>query len=109
MAGEGEGIIGVGYHPCEFVHHEFWDGRGYPDGLAGEEIPLGARVICATEVFDALTTPRPYQKRLAPDDAVKRMRQITGKVIAPAVMDALASAVEARKALIFIDDGHSPT
>lgn len=90
-------------------HHEFWDGHGYPDGLAGEEIPLGARVICATEVFDALTTPRPYQKRLAPDDAVKRMRQITGKVIDPAVMDALASAVEARKALIFIDDGHSPT
>jgi len=90
-------------------HHECWNGKGYPDGLAGSDIPLGARVICATEVFDALTTPRPYQKKLAPDDAVNCMRQLAGKVVDPSVLDALTGAVESRKALIFIDDAHSPT
>jgi response regulator RpfG family c-di-GMP phosphodiesterase len=88
-------------------HHEHWDGRGYPDGLAGEDIPVGARIICATEVYDALTTPRPYQQKLSPEQAVQRMHQFEGKVLDPAVMQALTSAVEERRALIFIDDNDS--
>ncbi len=85
-------------------HHECWDGSGYPDGLSNEDIPIGARIICATEVYDALTTPRPYQKKLSPEAATQRMRQLEGSVIDPSVMEALTHAVEARRALIFIDD-----
>lgn len=85
-------------------HHEQWDGNGYPDGLAGEEIPLGARIICASEVYDALTTSRPYQEKLAPEDAVDRMRLLGGRVIDPSVLDGMHAAVESRKTLVFIDD-----
>ncbi len=85
-------------------HHERWDGSGYPDGLSGADIPLGARIIGATEIYDALTTPRPYQEKVSPEEAVKRARQLQGKVLDPTVMDALADAVEARRALIFINE-----
>ncbi len=85
-------------------HHECWDGSGYPDGLSGDDIPLGARIIGASEIYDALTTPRPYQEKLSPEEAVKRIRQLQGKVLDPLVMDALADAVEARRALIFINE-----
>jgi putative nucleotidyltransferase with HDIG domain len=88
-------------------HHEHWDGSGYPDGLTGEEIPLGARILCAAEIYDALTTHRPYQDMLEPAEAANRMRQITGSVIDPRIMDALDTAVERRKNLVFIgaDEG----
>jgi len=43
------------------AHHERWDGTGYPDGLAGEEIPLGARIVALADAWDALSTPRPYK------------------------------------------------
>lgn len=85
-------------------HHEHWDGSGYPDGLAGEEIPLGARIICASEVYDALTTSRPYQEKLPPEEAVERMRHLSSKVLDPMVVEGMRSAVESRKTLIFIDD-----
>jgi len=85
-------------------HHEHWDGSGYPDGLAGEDIPLGARIICATEVYDALTTSRPYQEKLTPEEAVDRMRLLAGKIIDPMVLDGMCSAVESRRTLVFIDE-----
>ena len=59
-------------------HHERWDGFGYPDRLAGEAIPLGARIIGAVEIYDALTTARPYQEKMPPDMAVERMRDLIG-------------------------------
>jgi putative two-component system response regulator len=83
-------------------HHEHWDGSGYPDGLAGDDIPLGARIIGAAEVYDALTTARPYQDPLTPEDAADRMRSLAGKVIDPSVMDALAKSVERRQTLVFL-------
>ncbi len=89
-------------------HHEHWDGSGYPDGVAGEDIPLGARIICAAEVYDALTTARPYQEPLDPEAAVERMRVLTGTIIDPKVMDALTASVQNRMALIFIDEDDSP-
>ena len=85
-------------------HHERWDGSGYPDGLAGEDIPLGARILCASDVYDALTTLRPYQEKLCPEDAVERMRHLAGKVLDPSVLDAMQSAVDSHRTLIFIDD-----
>jgi len=51
-------------------HHEKWDGSGYPDGLKGEAIPLGARIISVVDVFDALHTERPYKAALSRSDAV---------------------------------------
>ena len=89
-------------------HHEHWDGSGYPDGLSGEEIPLGARIICGAEVYDALTTSRPYQEKLSPEEAVDRMRLLSGRIIDPAILDAMVAAVESRRTLVFIDEeeGH---
>jgi putative two-component system response regulator len=56
-------------------HHERWDGTGYPDGLRGEEIPLLARILQTADVFDALTSTRPYKAALAPAEAIEVLRQ----------------------------------
>lgn len=85
-------------------HHEHWDGTGYPDGLKGEQIPAGARILGAVEIYDALTTARPYQERMEPPAAVTRMKGLAGKVIDPAVYEALLRAVERRRNLVFLDD-----
>ena len=90
-------------------HHEQWCGRGYPDGLVGEEIPLGARVLCASDVYDALTTSRPYQEKLLPEEAVERMLHLSSKIIDPMVLTAMRSAVGSHRALIFIDDEGQPS
>jgi response regulator RpfG family c-di-GMP phosphodiesterase len=50
-------------------HHERWDGSGYPNGLRGEAIPLSARIVALADVFDALTTPRPYKMAVSPEEA----------------------------------------
>ncbi len=88
-------------------HHERWDGQGYPDKLSGEAIPLGARVLCASEIFDALTTSRPYQEKMSPELAVERMRDLVGTVLDPAIHQALDSVVQRRQALVFLDDAKS--
>ena len=86
-------------------HHERWDGGGYPDRLAGEAIPLGARIIGAVEIYDALTTSRPYQEKMPPEIAVERMRDLAGSLLDPAVHEALATVIGHRQALVFLDDG----
>jgi putative two-component system response regulator len=86
-------------------HHERWDGGGYPDGLSGDDIPLGARIVGAAEVYDALTTNRPYMEKMSQEDAVARMRELAGEALDPHVMDALAAAVERRQTLEFLADG----
>jgi putative nucleotidyltransferase with HDIG domain len=60
-------------------HHERWDGTGYPDGLAGEEIPFAARILCVADVYDALTTARSYRDSLSHARAVDEMRASTGQ------------------------------
>jgi putative nucleotidyltransferase with HDIG domain len=69
--------------PMVLHHHERWDGAGYPDGLAGEGIPLPARILCVADVFDALTTARSYRPALAPDAAFKIIERDAGKVFDP--------------------------
>jgi putative nucleotidyltransferase with HDIG domain len=85
-------------------HHERWDGFGYPDRLAGERIPLGGRILGAVEIYDALTTARPYQEKMPPEVAVERMRDLVGTVLDPAVHRALEAVVTQRQALVFLDD-----
>jgi putative two-component system response regulator len=87
-------------------HHERWDGFGYPDRLARETIPLGGRIIGAVEIYDALTTSRPYQEKMPPEIAVERMRDLIGTVIDPKVHTALEAVVNQRQALVFLDDRH---
>lgn len=84
-------------------HHERWDGAGYPDGLRGEEIPIEARIIGAAEVYDALSTPRPYQDKMPPDQAVRRMGELVGTVLDPKVFTALAEVVTRRRSLVFLE------
>ena len=85
-------------------HHERWDGFGYPDKLAGEAIPLGARIIGAVEIYDALTTSRPYQEKMDPELAVERMRDLVGTAIDPGIHEALEAVVSRRQALVFLDE-----
>ena len=85
-------------------HHERWDGHGYPDGLKGEEIPIGARIIGAVEIYDALTSSRPYQEKMSPGFAIERMRDLMGTSIAEDVYRALAAVVGRRQTLVFLDD-----
>jgi putative two-component system response regulator len=93
-------------HVSAFVrnHHERWDGQGYPDGLSGEAIPWGARLIGAAEVYDAFTTARPYREQLTPELAVERMRGLIGTALAPEVHRALAAVVDRGRALVFVDE-----
>ncbi len=69
-------------------HHERYDGGGYPAGLAGEAIPLAARIVAVADVYDALTTERPYKRPWRVDDAVKLLRQERGGHFDPACVDA---------------------
>jgi HD-GYP domain-containing protein (c-di-GMP phosphodiesterase class II) len=76
-------------------HHEAWNGRGYPDGLRGEGIPLIARVVAVADCFDAITTDRPYQQAFTPDFAVKRITELVGTRFDAKVVTAFLRAFEA--------------
>ena len=75
--------------PLVLHGHERWDGTGYPDGIGGEEIPLGARIIFACDALDAMTTDRPYRAALSLDEACAELRRCAGTQFDPAVVDAL--------------------
>ena len=68
--------------------HERWDGRGYPDGLAGESIPLAARIVAVADAFEALTTDRPYRAARKPTTAVEVIQRGAGTQFDPGVVDA---------------------
>jgi putative two-component system response regulator len=82
----------IGEHRSELIkmareialsHHEKWDGSGYPNGLKGEEIPLSGRLVAIADVFDALTTERPYRKAWSVEDAVKHIDENAGSHFDP--------------------------
>jgi putative nucleotidyltransferase with HDIG domain len=70
-------------------HHERFDGNGYPDGLAGEDIPLAARILTVADAFDAMTSDRPYRAALAVEEALAEVRRNAGTQFCPAVVAAL--------------------
>jgi HD-GYP domain-containing protein (c-di-GMP phosphodiesterase class II) len=73
--------------------HERWDGLGYPDGLAGEEIPIAARIVFACDAYNAMTTDRPYRQAMARDDAVAELIANTGTQFDPKIVAALTKVV----------------
>ena len=76
--------------PLILSHHERWDGRGYPSGLCGEQIPIGARILSVVDCFDALTSGRPYRSALSPDAAIRMIQGEAGKALDPAIVAAFA-------------------
>jgi len=69
-------------------HHERWDGSGYPDGLAGEGIPLAARIVAVADVYDALISERPYKRAWPPEEAIAEIRKMSGGHFDPAIVKA---------------------
>jgi putative two-component system response regulator len=91
-------------------HHERWDGQGYPDGLAGEEIPCGARLVCVADSFDAMTTERPYSPACSLEAACQEIILGSGAQFDPAVVQAFLSAWQGGKiqAIYSLDRAASP-
>jgi diguanylate cyclase (GGDEF)-like protein len=79
-------------------HHERWDGDGYPDGLAGDQIPLEARIICVADSFSAMTAERPYRKRMSLDQACAELERCAGTQFDPEVVRIFVEEVRCRPA-----------
>ncbi len=73
-------------------HHEFWNGGGYPSGICGTDIPLGARILSVVDCFDALTSDRPYRPRLTNDEAFDILRERRGTMYDPLIVDTFIAA-----------------
>lgn len=73
-------------YPIVYHHHERWDGQGYPDGLSGERIPLGARIVSVVDAYDAMTTDRPYRESMAHQAAMDILRDGAGRQWDPTVV-----------------------
>jgi putative nucleotidyltransferase with HDIG domain len=93
-------LIGCDVHPfyveTVLYHHEAWDGRGYPSGLKGEEIPLSARILTVADVYDVLTSQRPYKEAISTDAA--RERLLSGSVTSfdPMIVRAILNLLDAQ-------------
>ena len=74
--------------------HERQDGRGYPDGLAADAIPLGARIVAVVDAFDAMVTHRPYKPAVSAADALAELRRCAGSQFDPLVVDAFVGVIE---------------
>lgn len=81
-------------HPCidiPYFHHERWDGSGYPNGLAGEQIPIEARLFAIIDVWDALTSDRTYRRAWPPEEALRYVQEQSGKAFDPQVVEAFVA------------------
>jgi HD-GYP domain-containing protein (c-di-GMP phosphodiesterase class II) len=70
------------------MHHERYDGKGYPDGISGDRIPLGARIMALADAYDAMTSDRPYRKSLGMAVAIEEIKKGAGTQFAPDVVEA---------------------
>src|SRR5262249_3219274 len=94
-AGFGADILSAIAFPYPVVpivrhHHENWDGSGYPSGLSGTDIPIGARILSVVDCFDALTSDRPYRPRLTDKEALRILIERRGTMYDPLVIDTFA-------------------
>ncbi len=92
-----EGIFKYGYDICRH-HHERWDGRGYPDGLKGDDISIWAQVVSVADVYDALTSPRVYKAAFSVEKAVQMINDGECGIFNPKVLDAFNSSLDIIKA-----------
>ena len=76
-------------------HHERWDGHGYPDGIAGEEIPVGARILAVADSWDVMTSERAYHVPRTVPEALEEVRRSTGGQFAPEIVEALEHLLDA--------------
>jgi putative nucleotidyltransferase with HDIG domain len=94
-------LIGCDVHPfyveTVLYHHEAWDGRGYPSGLQGEEIPLSARILTIADVYDVLTSQRPYKEALSKDAARERLLLGSGSNFDPMIVRAFVNLLDAQR------------
>jgi putative two-component system response regulator len=84
-------------------HHEHWDGSGYPRAQRGDSITIGGRILAAADAFDALTSKRAYREPMTPEQTIEFLAKHVGKLLDPAVYEAMRGLVERRSTLIFID------
>jgi putative nucleotidyltransferase with HDIG domain len=85
---------------CVLHHHERLDGKGYPDGLAGDAIPIGSRVIAVADTFDAMTTDRPYRRGLSIDAAIAEMRRVAGTQLDASLVDVFLKMIDDGRVVI---------
>lgn len=82
-------------------HHERWDGTGYPDGLAGEDIPLGSRIICIVDAFEAMTSDRPYRKAMKVEEAISELLRNAGKQFDPQLVKIFLEILSEERGVVF--------
>ena len=80
--------------PAILYHQEHFNGKGYPKGLSGEQIPLMARIICVANAYDAMTSPRPFRQAIAPDKAKTKIVTAAGGQFDPQVVRAFTQAMD---------------
>jgi len=85
-------------------HHERYDGAGYPAGLEGNEIPLGARIVAVIDAFDAMISTRPYRRGLPFEEAVRRLEQGAGTQFDPVVVDRFVQIAQAEWAMVMLSE-----
>ena len=78
-------------------HHERWDGKGYPDGLAGEAIPLGAQIVAVANAYDVMTSDTPYRTRISSQKAAEEIFECSGTQFSPKVVEAFMQAYKAKE------------
>jgi HD-GYP domain-containing protein (c-di-GMP phosphodiesterase class II) len=88
-------------------HHESFDGKGYPAGLQGAEIPVVSRIVCVIDAFDAMVSSRPYRKGLPYQEAVRRLNEASGKQFDPVVVRSFLSFAESEMSPVFAAAGTS--
>ena len=87
------------YLPIVELHHEDWDGRGYPHSLSGEEVPLGARIVHVADVYDAITSDRAYRKAMPPERVREIMLRSSGTMFEPVLVETFFSILRQRQTL----------
>jgi HD-GYP domain-containing protein (c-di-GMP phosphodiesterase class II) len=80
------------------LHHERWDGTGYPDGIEGERLPLASRIVATCDAYEAMTSDRPYRAALGPADALHELEVCAGSQFDPAVVEALIADIAETRA-----------
>jgi len=88
-------------------HHESFDGKGYPAGLKGTEIPVVSRIVCVIDAFDAMVSSRPYRKGLPYEEAVRRLHEASGTQFDPVVVRTFLSFAQAEMSTVFAAAGTS--